>query len=239
MSGPLPRFRRGDGAVSLIVRPMPAARRMRLSVDAVRGRVLLTMPARGSRRAALAWAETRRAWVEALLAEAPAGRPFVDGAALPLDDTDVLIVWSTAGSRIPRREGDRLLCGGEEDRLPARVEAWLRQEARALLSADTAEYADRAGVAVARVSVGDPRRRWGSCSASGAIAYSWRLALAPRFVRRAVAAHEVAHRLHMDHSPAFHAAHRALLGVDPAPANAWLRRHGAELHLFGRGLGFG
>ncbi|MBR7518504.1 DUF45 domain-containing protein, partial [Mycobacterium tuberculosis] len=83
--------------------------------------------------------------------------------------------------------------------VPRRVEAWLRREALRLLSADTADYAARAGVTVARVAVGDPRGRWGSCAASGAIRYSWRLALAPAAVRRATAAHEVAHRLHMNH----------------------------------------
>lgn len=218
---------------------MPAARGLRLSVDAVRERVLLTMPARASRRAALAWAETRRPWVEALLAEAPAVRPFVPGSTLPFDDALLTIRHAPGGGRGVVREDGLLLCGGPADCVPARVEAWLKRQALVLLSRDTAFFAGRAGVTVSRVSVGDPRRRWGSCSSGAAIAYSWRLALAPGFVRRSVAAHEVAHRLHMDHSPAFHAAHARLLGADPAPAREWLRRHGAELHLFGRGRRLG
>ena len=232
----LPVFQGGDRAVPLTLRPMAAARRLRLSVDPSRERVLLTMPARGSRRVALAWAEERRDWVERLLRAAPAARPFAPGAVLPLDDAALRIDWRKEGPRAPRRDGDLLLCGGPAERLPARVEAWLRREALALLSADTARFAQLAGVSVSRVSVGDPRRRWGSCGSGGAIAYSWRLALAPAFVRRSVAAHEVAHRLHMDHGSAFHAAHARLLGENPAPAAEWLRRHGAELHLFGRGL---
>lgn len=234
-----PVFHGGGRSVALTLRPMPTARRLRLSVDAVRGRVLLTMPARGSRRAALAWAEGRRAWVEELLAGAPAGRPFVAEASLPLGDAELVIDWREDRLRTPRRDGDRLLCGGPPDRLASRVEAWLKREALVLLSADTAHFAARAGVGVARVSVSDPRRRWGSCSSSGAIGYSWRLALMPRFVRRSVVAHEVAHRLHMDHSPAFHAAHADVLGDDPRQAREWLRRHGAEMHLFGRGGGLG
>jgi predicted metal-dependent hydrolase len=89
-------------------------------------------------------------------------------------------------------------------------------------------------VTVGRVSIGDPRARWGSCSASGDIRYSWRLILAPKEVREATVAHEVAHRLHMDHSPAFHAAVVKLLGRDPAPENRWLRAHGAALYWLGR-----
>ena len=91
----------------------------------------------------------------------------------------------------------------------------------------------RAGVTVARVRVGDARTRWGSCSSSGDIAYSWRLILMPVAVRHAIVAHEVAHRLHMHHGPAFHDAVERLLGHDPKAERAWLKAHGAEMHRFG------
>jgi len=214
---------------------MKSARGLRLRVDALRGRVLLTIPHRHSRKAAIAWAEDRRAWVEQLLARAPQGRPFVPGAPVPFDDKRLTIEWHVDAPRTVARDDGRLLIGGPVERVPARVEAWLKAQALLLLRDDTEEFARRAGIGVTKVSVSDPGSRWGSCSATGAIAYSWRLALAPGFVRRSTAAHEVAHRLHLDHSPAFHAAHRRLLGEDPAPARLWLRRHGAELHLFGRG----
>lgn len=234
-----PVFYGGGRSVVLTVRPIRTARGLRLSVDAIGGRVLLTMPQRGSRRAALAWAEGRRAWIEGLLAKAPAERPFVPGAVVPFDDGTLTIEWREEGPRSVTRIDGRLVCGGPADRVAARIETWLKRDALVLLSADTAHFAARAGVGVARVSVSDPRRRWGSCSTSGAIGYSWRLALMPRFVRRSVVAHEVAHRLHMDHSPAFHAAHADVLGEDPRHAREWLRRHGAEMHLFGRGGGLG
>ena len=75
--------------------------------------------------------------------------------------------------------------------------------------------------------------RWGSCSAAGAIRYSWRLILAPEFVRRATVAHEVAHLVHLNHGPDFHALVERLLGADPRPARAWLKREGAALHRIG------
>ena len=113
---------------------------------------------------------------------------------------------------------------------------WLKRHALDVLSRETAEYAAKAGVAVTRVGVGDPTSRWGSCSSSGAIRYSWRLILAPDHVRRATVAHEVAHRVHMNHSPRFHALVEQLFGADPKPARLWLRREGAGLHRFGRTL---
>ena len=63
--------------------------------------------------------------------------------------------------------------------------------------------------------------------------YSWRLILAPDYVRRATVAHEVAHRVHLNHGPEFHAFVAELLGADPKPARAWLKREGAALHRIG------
>lgn len=58
--------------------------------------------------------------------------------------------------------------------------------------------------------------------------FSWRLAMAPPEVLDYVAAHEVAHLAHMDHSPAFWAATERLMPGYACP-RAWLRSHGHEL----------
>jgi hypothetical protein len=210
------------------------ARTMRLSVDPRDGRVRLTLPPRAPLRKALAWVEEKREWIATQRARLPEARPLVPGAAFAFGDDTVEIVWPATGARTPCRDGDRLLCGGPREGLERRVERWLKAEALRTLSAETAEFAQLAGVTVTRVAVGDPRGRWGSCASSGAIRYSWRLILAPSFVRRATVAHEVAHRIHMNHGPAFHALTARLLGDDPAPARAWLRAHGAGLHWIGR-----
>ena len=211
------------------------ARRMRLSVDPRSGRVKLTLPPRASLKKGMDWAREQQGWIAAQQARMPEARPFVPGARIPLGDAEVEIVWPAAGAgRVPRLDGDRLLCGGPREGLERRVERWLRRAALDLLSEETAEHAERAGVHVTKVSVGDPRGRWGSCAASGAIRYSWRLLLAPSQVRRATVAHEVAHRVHMNHGPAFHRLVAELHEGDPDRARAWLRRNGAALHWYGR-----
>jgi len=238
------------------------ARRMRLSVDPASGRVRLTIPPRASLKQAMAWANDHRGWIDAQRAKLPEGRPFVPGAMIPIEGEDVVIDWSLERSRtitFPRHAGlvpastepqasqreaewtpaqgrgdGVLICGGPLEGLPRRIETWLKRRALAVLTEETAEFAAKAGVTVGRVTVADPKGRWGSCASTGAIRYSWRLICAPPHVRRSTVAHEVAHRLHMNHSPAFHAAYRQLLGTDPAPARAWLRRHGAALHWVGR-----
>jgi predicted metal-dependent hydrolase len=218
----------------LEVRRHPRARRAKLSVDPATGRARLTLPTRMRADRALAWAADQAGWIAQQRARLPRPRPFVPGATVPFGDETLTIAHDPAAPRRVVRAADRLVCGGPVETLGRRIEAWLRRAALDVLSRETAEVAALAGVRVTGVAVGDPRGRWGSCAGTGAIRYSWRLVLAPAFVRRATVAHEVAHRLHMDHSPAFHAAAARLLGSDPAPARAWLRAHGAALHWIGR-----
>jgi predicted metal-dependent hydrolase len=210
------------------------ARRAKLSVDPASGRVRLTLPLRAPVKAALRWAEEQQAWIAAQRARLPQPRPFAPGAEIALGDETLTIDWNEAGPRRIERDGDLLRCGGPRDGLGRRVELWLRREALRVLSQETAEFARRAGVGVTKVAIGDPRGRWGSCASSGAIRYSWRLILAPSFVRRATVAHEVAHRVHMNHGPAFQALVASLDESDPARSRAWLRAHGAALHWVGR-----
>ena len=212
----------------------PRARRARLSVDPASGRVRLTLPRRAALAAALAWAQEKTDWIATQRAKLPQARPFVPGARVPLGDAELVIDWSEDRPRTVRRAGDRLVCGGSREGLSRRITGWLKREALRVLSAETQAAAARAGVKVTSVAVGDARGRWGSCTAGGAIRYSWRLILAPGFVRRSTVAHEVAHRVHMHHGPQFHAFAAALGGEDDAAAHAWLRRNGAALHWIGR-----
>ncbi len=216
------------------IRRHPAARQMRLSVDPRDGHVRLTLPKRASARAGVIWARDHIAWIEGERIKLPQPEPIRAGMEIPLADEMLMLVWNPEGVRAPRRIGDGLNVGGAESELPARVLRWLRREALQVLTAETQALAAKAQVVVRRVGIGDAKARWGSCSSKGDIRYSWRLILMPSFVRRATVAHEVAHRVHMNHSAAFHALAAELLGADPKPANDWLRRHGASLHWFGR-----
>lgn len=218
------------------LRVHPRARRLKLRLDERRALLLLTCPPRSSRKAALDWAASQRAWVEARLAEAQPAVPLAPGATIPLEGCETVLHWDEAAPRTVVWSPGRLACGGPPDGFARRIHAWLRARARDLLSADTAAAAAKAGVSVRRVSIGDAGSRWGSCSASGSIRYNWRLVLAPPEVRRWVVAHEVAHRLHMNHGPAFKALEAELFDGDAEAARRLLRRVGPGLKRVGRGL---
>jgi predicted metal-dependent hydrolase len=154
---------------------------------------------------------------------------------LPLEGRDVRIHWTAAEPRSPRLDGQVLRCGGPLEGLAKRVETFLKRRAVDRLSLETAEFAAAAGVRPRSVSVGDADSRWGSCSASGRIRYSWRLILAPPEARRFVVAHEVAHLVHLNHGKEFKALEKRLFGPGLTEAKALLRRVGPRLKRVGRG----
>lgn len=229
-------FRHDDLPLPVEIRGIRGARRMRLRLDEKRGVLKLTGPFRMNRKAALKWAVEQRQWVETQVGAMLPAEPFVSGASIPLEGREVRLEWNEAAARTPRLDDDRLICGGPPDGFARRVEAFLRKRALKFLSDETAEFAERAGVMLKGVSVGDPDTRWGSCSSAGRLRYSWRLILAPPEVRRYVVAHEVAHLVHLNHGPKFKALERSLFDGDVDAARLLLRRVGSRLKRVGRTL---
>jgi predicted metal-dependent hydrolase len=219
--------------VPVEIRRLRTARRLRLRFDESAGALKLTCPWGTSRRAALAWALDQREWIDAQLARAEPAKPFVAGASIPIEGREVRIVWRDEWPRAPLLIDDELRCGGPEAALARRVEAFLRRRARDLMSRDIAEFAAAAGTNPRSVTVGDAATRWGSCSSHGRIRMSWRLILAPPEVRRYVAAHEVAHLVHLNHGPEFKALEARLFGPGISQAKAALRRIGPRLRRIG------
>ena len=218
----------------IVIKPLRNARRLRLRFDEANGTLKLTCPWRTSRRAALVWALDQREWIDGQLARGAPAEPFVPGAIIPIEGRDVRLVWDPAAPRTPMVTESALRCGGPDSGFARRIETFLKGRALEVMAAEVAAYAEAAGVKAASVSVGDAASRWGSCSSRGSIRLSWRLILAPPAVRRFVAAHEVAHLVHLDHSARFKALEARLYGIGLAEAKAELRRIGPRLRRIGR-----
>jgi predicted metal-dependent hydrolase len=227
-------FQHEDLPLPVEIRGVRGAKRMRLRLDEKSGVLKLTGPLRMNRKAALDWAAEQRGWVETQVGAMLPAEPFVPGAVIPVEGVDVLLRWSELAPRTPRFDAGCLTCGGPQEGFARRIESYLKRRALDLLSSETAEAAKRALVALRSVSVGDAGTRWGSCSSSGRIRYSWRLILAPPEVRRYVVAHEVAHLVHMDHGPKFKALEHRLFEGDADAARLLLRRVGGRLKRIGR-----
>ncbi len=220
----------------LTIRIHPRALRLKLRIDDAGETIVLTCPPRSSRRAALEWVMAQRRWIAERLAATVPSIPLVPGVLIPIEGRDALLAWVEGGSRRVEWSDGVLACGGPREGFSRRIESWLKGRARKLLLADTADAARKAGVTVKKVSIGDARSRWGSCSESGSIRFNWRLVLAPPEVRRWVVAHEVAHRVHMNHGPEFKALETELFDGDVSAVRLLLRRLGPRLKGIGRGL---
>jgi predicted metal-dependent hydrolase len=210
------------------------ARTMRISIDPRDATVRLSLPVRAPLRPAISWAAGKRAWIEAELAKLPQPQPIMPGMAFTLAGNVVTLDWNVAYPRTPKMYDGVLRVGGPHEQLAMRVQRYLKRVALQTLEQETRALAANHGITIGKVGIGDPRSRWGSCAALGDIRYSWRLILTPDYVRQATVAHEVAHRVYMNHSAAFHALVARLHGSDPKPARHWLRANGAALHGFGR-----
>jgi septum formation protein len=76
----------------------------------------------------------------------------------------------------------------------------LKGLARATLPGRTREWAARMGLRPAKISVGNARKRWGSCNARGDIRYTWRIMLGDEADIDYLVVHELAHLKHLNHS---------------------------------------
>ncbi|MGL4543531.1 MAG: M48 family metallopeptidase [Polymorphobacter sp.] len=230
----IPDLEIGGRRVAVTVVRNARSRRITLRADAVSGVVRLTLPARAPLREAAVLLDAQRDWLRDKVAAWPRALPFVPGASIPFEGGSLSLFWDESHPRGIRRFGDTLLAGGPLPTLSGRTTRWLRTEALQRLDSETRALADRIGKPVTQVSIRDPASRWGSCSSSGAIGFSWRLVLAPEWVRQSVVAHEVAHLEHHNHGADFWALARALAVVDPVRSRRWLAANGAALHWIGR-----
>lgn len=130
---------------------------------------------------------------------------------------------------------DRKLSAVREDTAAGRAAPLSRENLAALAGqakdyfpplAET--YAARMGVSYGRITIRCQQTRWGSCSAQGNLNFNCLLMLAPPQVAAYVVVHELAHRKHMDHSPAFWAEVEAIL-PDYRESVRWLKTNGGRL----------
>ena len=219
----------GSEVLPVEIRRHPTARRMVLRLAPDGESVRVTIPRWGRVGDALRFAQDRSAWLAQQRAQLPQRNAPEPGGTLAYRGSPLTIGWDETLPRKVRLDGDTLRLGGPRETLAPRLKRWLQAEARRLLADDLAFYSDCAGLDVPPLALSSARRRWGSCSSSGAMRINWRLVMAPDAVRRSVVAHETAHRVYFDHSPAFHALLGQLYEGDLPAADRWLKTRGPTL----------
>lgn len=220
----------------------PRARRLTLRLEPQEGRIVLVRPKRFNETALNAFVVSRVEWMLRQLQSLPPRVAFTDAARFPYLGQDHVVRWDAKARGVQRTNGE-IVVGGSAEHTARRVRDWLRSEARRAITAIVHEMAAAVDKKVAHVTVRDTKSRWGSCTRKGRLSFSWRLILAPEHVLVYVAAHEVAHLVHLNHGRAFwrtvafvletHARRTNRPGVDLVSARQWLGRRGAALYRYG------
>lgn len=217
----------GEPPVTIELRRSRRARRLSLRVSRLDGKVTMTLPQRSPAAEAEAFAMDKQTWIRARLAESVPVLTVGIGSQVPVEGRDIAIV---AGRRTRYDPDSGVLEVSRSARaVGPTVAGALKTVARDRLTAASDARAATIGRGYSRITLRDTRSRWGSCTSDGALMYSWRLILAPPAVLDYVAAHEVAHLVEMNHSPAFWAVVSHLC-PDWKRHRAWLRQHGEALH---------
>jgi predicted metal-dependent hydrolase len=221
--------------VGIVVKQSARARSYRLTVPH-HGDPVLTIPKSGKWPEAQAFLERHKAWLAARIKRAAPQTAFADGEMLLLRGVPHRIhATGRLRGRVEVSEIDgelSILVPGEAAHIPRRLTEWLKAEAQRDLLERSNVHARTLGVEVKSVSMRSQSTRWGSCSSTGSLNYNWRLILAPPHVLDYVAAHEVAHLVHMNHSAQFWAATKKAL-PDMERGRAWLKAHGKVLMGYG------
>ncbi|CFX13008.1 conserved protein of unknown function [Candidatus Filomicrobium marinum] len=220
------------------VRRHPQARRLTLRVSRTQRAVIVTLPSQCEINEANSFVERHIDWVRERLGSIPEPVPLVNRALMPLRGIPHRVVFCgrrTGTGLVTPVEGPdyrELHVSGPLEQAPKRFRQWLFDEARRDLDKSVIIHAKRLGLKPKRIAVRDQKSRWGSCSSTGSLSFSWRLIMAPPFVLDYVAAHEVAHLREMNHGPRFwKLVAQSMPRMDEA--KNWLQVYGMDLHRYG------
>ena len=189
-----------DKAIYLVrLRRHRQARRYTLRIDAPTREVVLTMPPRGSVREAKEFAQKHGGWIAARLKRLPEATPFVARAsrcrcaACPIASCIGAASAARCGQR-PTGAANGCSASRASRRMSIAASATFSSARRQRGSMPPAAVTPlRSASRSSASAVRDQSSRWGSCSNTGVLSFSWRLILAPPFVLDYLAAHEVSH----------------------------------------------
>ena len=182
-----------------------------------------------SENAAIKFLVSKQKWVECTFQKCPAKVVLKPGDVIEFLGRRVELRHD-ATMRSNKLVGDVLCVGGDKDMFERRVRDFIKAEllveVKNIIHTVPREFWPK------RIALRDTTSRWGSCSSTGTMSFSWRLAFAPVDVMRYVVMHELAHTKHMDHSADFWATVRELYGFGVERAKRWLAQNGGQLHQY-------
>lgn len=218
------------GGIPLIFKHHKRAKRMKLRYDASGDQAVITMPPRTSEREAIKFATRHLDWLEKQREEAPERVYLYPDYTIPYEGKNRQITHypdEKAGVTITE---ENIYVGGLTAGISVRLENYLKKQARSAIEPLANSMAPKLKTSFKRIQIRDTKSRWGSCSSTGTLSFSWRLIMTPPEILKYVVAHEISHLVEMNHSPAFWRT-VDLLVEDAQISRKWLRTEGSQLML--------
>jgi predicted metal-dependent hydrolase len=105
---------------------------------------------------------------------------------------------------------------------------WYQRQARQVFTSRVEFFAKKHAFTYNKLKLSSARTRWGSCSSTGTLSFTWRLVKAPLEIIDYVVLHELVHLKIHNHSKVFWAKVQEYL-PDYKKRRTWLKEHGSQL----------
>ncbi len=207
------------------------ARRVTLRLVNITHEIKITLPHKTQYYSLKKFIEQNLGWIRVQL-EKRNNRVLVsDGASIPIFGVTRVLSADPELLETFIMTETNLILAAQKEKINLQAKKFLKRQAKEFFEIKCDTFAKELGVFYNKISVKDTKSRWGSCSSNGNLMFSWRLMLAPKVIASYVSAHEVAHLLHLDHSPRFW---RTVSSLCPnyKENRYWLKKNGFDLQRF-------
>ena len=205
--------------------------KLTLHIDNKERLPVLSLPKFCTRKKAIKFVNENMDWIIENLKKLPEIKYFSDGLKIMIFGENLQISHQPQARCGVRKDNKTLIVSGGEEFIHRRVKDYIKKRAESEFYLLSSQMAKKIGYKLNSICIKDTKSRWGSCSSLNNINYSWRIALAPKFVINYLMAHEVAHLKHQNHSPEFWNCVEYLYPQWKKGHN-WLKENGKSLYSY-------
>ena len=219
----------GSPEITIYIHKSKRAKRLSIRISGANSNVFLIIPKRISVLEATQFALNKERWIRKQLKSKIDISKVTLGSAVPVEGFSY-VIESGKNQRI-KFEKNKILIPFNYTDFAQHLKIYLLELSRQRFFSRTNFYCDLIGRKFVKINIKDPKTRWGSCTSSGTLMYSWRLILAPKSVLEYLVVHEVSHLVEMNHSIKFW-QHVEKLMPDFRESQLWLKKNGQKLHSY-------
>ena len=221
-------FLEDEPDLEIFLRKNSNSRRITLRISSLDGKITITGPSYLDFEEFRNFAESKKSWLKSKRGSFKPPIFVSEGIKIPILGTEIKVLSSRV--QRPKKIGNSLYINKKHP-VSNQVKNYLKEICRVHLNYICKEFAERIGSEFHKITLRDTRSRWGSCSTDANLMFSWRLVMAPEDILAYVAAHEVAHLKHMNHSKKFWETVEFLFGPYKKE-KAWLKQNGPSLYRY-------